>query len=57
MYLLPNSSIGTQAERVSDETILVLLDPSNHCCLLFGRAVVVDDTETTMKSESDGHSV
>lgn len=50
-------SVGTKTNGVGDETVLVFLDFSDHGGLILGRAVVVDDTETTVKGERDGHSV
>ena len=44
-----------KADGVGDESVLVLLDFSDHERLLFGGAVVVDDTETAVQRDGDGH--
>lgn len=55
-YSLANLALGTQDNGVGDETVLELLDAVHHSSLFFGGAVVVDDTETTVKSKSNSHA-
>lgn len=47
--------LGGHDDGVGNESVLVLLDLLDHLGLLLGGAVVVDDTNTTEKSHSDGH--
>lgn len=49
--------ILAEDNRVEDEAILVTLDLLDHLCLLVWRAVVVNNTETTLESHGDGHLV
>lgn len=42
---------------VEDEAVLVTLDLLDHLGLLIWRAVVVDNTETSLESHGDGHLV
>ena len=52
---LRNSSLGRNNDRVENETILVSLDFSDHLGLVFGRAVMMNNTETSEKGHVDGH--
>lgn len=54
---LANSAVRLQTQRVRDESVFVLLDLPNHLGLCFGRTIVVNDTQTTVKSENNGHPV
>lgn len=56
MHSLSDLALGAQNDGVGDETVLELLDAVDHGGLLLGCAVVVDDTETTVESESNGHT-
>ena len=42
-----DDSIGTEADRVGDETILVAFDGADHSRLRLGRLVVVDYTDAS----------
>lgn len=42
---------------IEDEAVFVTLHLANHVSLLVGGAVVVDDTNTTLKSHVNGHLV
>jgi len=42
---------------VKDETVLKSLDLAHHLGLLIGRAVVVDDSQSTQKGEVNSHVV
>lgn len=42
-------------DGVVDETVLELLHLSHHLSLLIGRAVVVNNTDTTQESHVDSH--
>jgi hypothetical protein len=54
---LRNGGLGRDNDRVENETILVSLDLADHLGLVFGRAVVMDNTETSEKRHVDGHVV
>ncbi len=49
--------IATKHNRINDEAVLVSLHLLNHLGLLVGRAVVVDDTQTTLQSDGNSHFV
>jgi len=52
---LANSGVALDHDRVDDEAVLIALHLANHVGLGLRRAVVVNDTETTLKSHVDGH--
>jgi len=54
---LADGGLGGDDNGVEDETVLVALDLADHLGLLIGRAVVVNNTETTEESHVDGHVV
>lgn len=54
---LRNGSLGRNNDRVENESILVSLDLADHLGLVFGRAIVVNNTETSEKRHMDGHVV
>jgi len=43
---LADSGLWADDYRVENEAVLVALDLAHHLCLVFGGAVVVDDTKT-----------
>jgi hypothetical protein len=47
--------VGREHNRVVDKAILVFLDLAYHGGLLLGRAVVVQDTNTTEQRHVDSH--
>lgn len=53
----PHGRLGRKHDRLGDETVLVSLHLSHHLCLVFSRAVVVDDSETSQERHVDGHVV
>ena len=54
---VPDSVARRETERIGDESVFELLDFAHHGCLLFGGTVVVDDTETAVEGQGDGHAV
>lgn len=54
---LANSGVFGDEDWVVDEAILVSLHLADHFSLIFWRAVVVNDTNTALKSHVDGHFV
>lgn len=54
---LANGGGAVNDDGVEDEAVLVALDLADHVGLGLGRAVVMDDTDTTLESHVDGHLV
>lgn len=54
---LANSGLLGDEDRVVDETVLEPLDPANHVGLSLRRAVVVNNTNTTLQGHVDSHLV
>ncbi len=54
---LANRGAASNDDRVEDEAVFIALHLANHVSLLIGRAVVVNDTKTTLKSHVNGHLV
>jgi hypothetical protein len=54
---LANGGVAINDNGVEDETVLVTLDLADHVGLGFRRAVVVNNTKTTLESHVDGHLV
>lgn len=54
---LTDGSLGRKHDGVQDEAVLVSLNLPHHLGLRLGRAVVMDDTQTTEQSHVDGHVV
>lgn len=54
---LTNGGLGRDHNRIENETVLVSLNLTDHLRLVLGRAVVVDNTETTEQSHVDSHVV
>ncbi|KAI6769888.1 hypothetical protein HG530_004517 [Fusarium avenaceum] len=54
---LTNGGVAINDHRVEDETVLVTLDLADHVGLGLRRAVVVNNTKTTLESHVDGHLV
>lgn len=54
---LANSGVTADDNRVEDEAVLVTLHLADHVGLSIGRAVVVNNTQTTLESHVDGHLV
>lgn len=54
---LSHGAILGDDNGVVDEAVLVALDAADHVGLLLGRAVVVDDTDSALQSDMDGHLV
>ncbi len=54
---LTDSLVLAEDDWVEDETVLETLNLLNHLGLLLWGAVVVDDTETSLESNGDGHLV
>ncbi|KAH3665718.1 hypothetical protein OGAPHI_003906 [Ogataea philodendri] len=52
---LTNRSGWRNDNRIVDETVLVLLDLSDHLSLFIRGTVVMDDTDTSQKGHVDGH--
>lgn len=52
-----DSGLAGDDDGVGNEAVLESLDLGNHLGLLVGRAVVVNDTQTTLQSHVDGHLV
>lgn len=52
-----DSGVTVKNDWVEDEAVLVSLDLLNHLCLLVGRAVVVNDTQSSLQSHVDSHIV
>lgn len=54
---LTDSGVAVNDNGIKYETVLITLDLANHVGLSIGRAVVVDNTQTTLESHVDGHLV
>lgn len=54
---LADGGLTADDNGVEDKTVLIALDLADKVGLGLGRAVVVDDTETTLKGHVDGHLV
>jgi len=54
---LANSCVALDNNRVEDKAVLVTLNLAHHVGLGLGRAVVVDDTQTTLQGHMDSHVV
>lgn len=54
---LANGGVAGNDDGVEDEAVFITLHLADHVGLLLGGAVVVDDTEATLKSHVNGHLV